>query len=404
MRWCAKWYEAFSDPVIGGYHERLGKGFKPVPTGQRRLVTQCRQLSIYSHAIARGNTRFKPDLKRDFDFIVAKYYNVETGLWAFSLDDDGNVLNTECDLYALSFVIFSFSHYYRATKDERAQTLARQTLLLISARFGVPGQPGLAEGLDVEFRILNQMRRQNPHMHLLEACLFAHETWGESIYERMADDIVALFQDYFFDSEKCLLREYFDTDLSPHPVKGGEVQPGHYFEWVWLLKKHAALKHDHTLHDAVSLRLFEWANDHGWDDYFGGIYDSLWEGDEVLENTKRIWPFCEALKANALMLPLARDRQAVKDRVSAMVDLFEDKYMQKRGFWIEWLNRDLSPATDYMPGTTPYHVYFGITETMDILQSRGEMKSLSGKLSGRAYALRRMLSRGMKTLRLSMAK
>jgi mannose-6-phosphate isomerase len=398
LRWCPKWYGAFSDPD-GGFYERLGKGFKPVLTGQRRLVTQCRQLAVYSHA-ARGMTKASyRDLEKQFDFILGHYRDDATRLWHFALEDNAAVADRTCDLYALSFVIFSFSHYYLATGEERAMTAARGVLTLIDTKFRYEDYAGFAEALDARGEILPKMRRQNPHMHLLEACLFAYETWKDEAYMTMADEIIGLFQKYFYDEKRHVVIEFFSDNLFPHFEKGHYIEPGHAFEWVWLLKKHAGIKGDPAMHDAVALRLLENANAHGWDEKYGGIYDTLLPDGSVVADTKRIWPFCEALKANALMLSVAPDRQAIKDRVADMVNIFEDKYMQKRGFWTEWLSRNLSPATDYMPGTTPYHVYFGITETMEILEKRGAMISYGGKFESAAYALRRTLSKGARNIR-----
>jgi mannose/cellobiose epimerase-like protein (N-acyl-D-glucosamine 2-epimerase family) len=398
LRWVPKWYEAFSDPK-GGFYERLGKGFKPVLTGQRRLVTQCRQLAIYSHA-AQGQTKtpFR-NLEAQFDFIVNHYHDEETGLWHFALEESAAVADRTCDLYALTFVIFSFSHYYRATGDLRAKTLARDALDLVDTKFRCGEFEGFYEALDMRGQPVQRMRRQNPHMHLLEACLFAYETWQDFAYRKMADEIVILFQRHFFDTKNNVVIEFFSDNLFPHMEKGGFIEPGHAFEWVWLLKKHADLGGDPALHDKVCQRLLDKANDDGWDKEYDGIYDTVSPNGRVIADTKRIWPFCEALKANALMLTHASDKQAIKDRVAAMVDVFERKYMQERGFWTEWLDRDLSPAADYMPGTTPYHVYFGITETLDVLEKRGAMISFGGKFEGVAYRWRRALSKAVRNVR-----
>lgn len=398
LRWVPKWYGAFSDPK-GGFYERLGKGFKPVLTGQRRLVTQCRQLSIYSHAAHYQNKTLYKNLKEQFEFIVGRYRDPDTGLWYFSLEDSGAIKDRMCDLYALSFVIFACSHYYRASGDERAAETARDVLELIHKRFRLEDLPGFAEALDVRGRTLPQMRRQNPHMHLLEACLFAHELWGEEIYEIMADELVALFHSYFFNPRERTLTEFFSDALHPHFEQGNRLEPGHYFEWIWLLKKHAGMKRNPLLHAEACAILLDWANRYGWDDAYGGIYDTLGPDGAVIADTKRIWPFCEALKANAMMLDTAADRQAIKDRTREMVEVFEEKYMQERGFWTEWLSRDLKPQTDYMPGTTPYHVYFGIMETWDVIARRGESVSMFAAIEERLYGWRRSLSNMLKRLR-----
>jgi len=401
-RWCPKWYDAFADHSLGGYFERLNRNFKPLQTGQRRLVSQCRQLSIYSHLSAQKSSYFK-QIKDHFDFIVEYYHDPKTGHWWFALDDNVAVKDRYSDLYGICFVIFSFSHYYRATKDERAKDLALQTLHFVNKAFRLPGLPGLAEAVGAaDGQPLSKMRRQNPHMHLLEACLFAHETWGGTEYLAMADDMVGLFYDYFFDRDHSTVCEFFTDDLKPHPVEGRKIEPGHAFEWVWLLKKHAKAHDRPDKHDESALQLLQWANRYGWDEKYGGIYDVLDPSGAVITETKRIWPFCEALKANTLMLNDYGDRQWIKDRVAEMVTVFNDKFMDDRGFWTEWLTRDLRSVTDYMPATTPYHVYFGIMETADILEARGGSKSISSKIKSNVYAFRRDLSLTLKKAKASL--
>ncbi len=397
QRWVSKWYEAFPDPATGGFYERLGKGFKPRMVGNRRLLTQCRQLAIYSHAATTGLIRFKPKLTTLYETMVQKYYVPETGGWRFSLGDDGKPADNTYDLYSLTFVIFSLSHYYRATQDARAKEHADGMLAFIEKNFVLPGKPGYAEAIDEQLKPINRQRRQNPHMHLLEACLFAEDTWGDESYTRMSDQLVDLFYQHFFVPEKTMLCEFFTDDLRPDPGIGHRVEPGHYFEWVWLLKKHAALRGDSARHDEVCEKLLHWANKYGWDKVYGGIFDVLTPEGVVLTDTKRIWPFAEALKANALMIDTVEDRDAIKARMGEMVDVFRERYMRERGFWVEWLNRDLSPATDYMPGTTPYHVYFGIMETRAAIHARGESVSLRSGIGVRLYTWRRGLSYSFRT-------
>ena len=397
QRWVPKWYEAFPDPATGGFYERLAKGFKPRMVGNRRLLTQCRQLAIYSHAYIQRPDIFKPALTAHFEVMLEKYFVPETGGWRFSLGDDGLPADNTYDLYSLTFVIFSLSHYYRATKDDRAKEHAAAMLQFIERNFKLPGKPGYAEAIDENLKPILRQRRQNPHMHLLEACLFAEETWpDQSDYRAMSDHLVELFQQYFYIPDRNMLCEFFTEDLRPDPGIGHRVEPGHYFEWVWLLKKHAALRNDLTHHDEVCLRLLTWANKYGWDKVYGGIFDVLTPEGVVLTDTKRIWPFAEALKANALMIDAAGDRDEIKSRMKDMVNVFRESYMQERGFWVEWLNRDLSPATDYMPGTTPYHVYFGIMETRSVIHARGESVSLRSGIGVRIYSWRRDISRGFR--------
>ena len=237
-------------------------------------------------------------------------------------------------------------------------------------------------------------------MHLFEACLFAYEVFEDDGFLEMSENLVDLFRNYFFQKDQLLLSEYYDSDLVPQAQDGHIVtEPGHYCEWIWLLKKFAALKGEAHCYNAICMPLLEWANAYGWDTEYGGIYDELNANNEVITDTKRLWPFSEALKANALMLDSGVDKEGIKAYIAHMVQVFNDHYMDERGFWTEWLSRDLQPQTDYMPGTTPYHVYFGITESQEALQLRGETKSLRvGVLSG-LYGFRRSMSETVRRAR-----
>lgn len=402
-RWGPKWHDAFRDPALGGYFERLNRNFKPLLTGQRRLVSQCRQLSIYSDlAIIDKSGAYKDTITPAFEFIVDHYHDAQSGHWWFSIDDEGKVKDRYSDLYALAFVIFSFSHYARASGDERAKALADETLNFIKTKFRMNAFAGFAEAVAENGTILDKTRRQNPHMHLLEACLFAHEVWEDAGYLAMADELVGLFFDYFYDSKNKVVCEFFSDDLKPHAADGGRMEPGHAFEWIWLLKKHGAAHNDAKRYDDVCVSMLETANRDGWDTLYGGIYDTLDPSGNVIADTKRIWPFCEALKANVLMLEAGPDRQGLKDRTRDMVHVFRDQYMEERGFWTEWRTRDLSPATDYMPATTPYHVYVGIMETASALDARGGGKSITGALKSGIYGLRRNASLVLKKIKSSL--
>lgn len=363
---------------------------------------------MYAHAGQQPEcTLFKPDLKRHLTAIMQGFKAGQAGAWVFALDDSGNVTDKTLDLYAHAFVIFGLSHYGRVTKDEDARRMAMETLDFIDKKFRT--QKGFVEAMDAEGKVVKTPRRHESHMHLLEACLFAYDTWKEPAFLKMADEIVALFFESFYEAGTNRLSEYFTDALEPSPdLEKGVIlcEPGHYCEWIWLLKKYANAKASPAAYDSVCLKLLEWVNRHGWDNTHGGIYDELDAQGRVVSDTKRLWPFTEAIKANALMLDCIHDphREAAKKHMASMVTLFRDRYMQERGFWTESLNRNLTPATDYMPATSPYHVYFGIMETRDILKSRGSSKSWRAGPRRILYASVRFLSAMVRQARLKLLK
>lgn len=399
QRWVPKWHEAFFDPYAGLFYERVNRNFKPVSTGFRRLLTQTRLLAVFSHALSlRPSLAYSgvtpESLDEAFAGLVKHFHVADTGGWIFSIDEDTNPLDRTYDLYGHAFVIFALSHYDRMAGSASARAMASQTLSFIDQHFRKAGMKGFVEALDDTLRpVPDKPRRHESHMHLLEACLFAAQTWDDPAFMRVADEIVDLFARGFYDSEHQRLSEYFTDDLTPLAQNGNIIcEPGHYYEWIWLLKKHAARRGDAKMYDPLCLQLLDWANRHGWDDVHGGIYDELDPAGAVIADTKRIWPFTEALKANVLMLDSVDDKIDLKENIARMVAVFNEQYMDERGFWTEWLTRDLQPATDTMPGTTPYHVYFGIMESAVVLRARGPSKSWFAWLQGTFYIFARNLS------------
>ncbi len=104
----------------------------------------------------------------------------------------------------------------------------------------------------------------NPHMHLFEAAL-AWEALAErpQAWTALADEIANLALTKFIDQTSGGLREFFDHHWSPHPSdKGRIMEPGHQFEWGWLLARWGALRAD-AVAIAKAERLFEIGISHG---------------------------------------------------------------------------------------------------------------------------------------------
>ena len=393
-RWIPKWAHAFTLHGDGLFHERLDYQFLPVDTGRQRLLTQCRQLAIYAHHLSvRGEGRAcitKNWITERFSAITRAFHIPATGGWRFAIGRDAG--DTVYDLYAHAFVLFMCVWVWRATGLEEAQRLGVSTRLFIRERFPAANGLGYEEQLDENLRPISQIRRQDPHMHLLEAALLAYQSWGLAEDAALAHELVALFDSHFMDAETGCVIEDFDASLTPHPERGHYCEPGHHYEWVWLLWWYEGLFPGGRNLSPLRRTLLDFANQYGLDPEYGGVFNALSLTGEMQEGDKRIWPVTEALKANAIMLCEVEDRDAIKAVLGHLVRILARGYVHKRGFWTETLNRDLSHQTDIMPGTTPYHLYFGVMEALDILKSRGPSKSWGSFWVGVGYHLRRTAS------------
>ncbi len=349
------WFEKFSDNENGGFYERLDRHFKPVNLGYKRLLTQCRQLYIYVYA-DNGSGRFLPRLEKKYGFICKHYYNPATHGWSFNVKDDGSSNDDHLDLYAQSFLILAFSQYAKAANNNEAAGFALETAQLIDQKFRYNGGDGFYEALNADLSPIQKLRRQNPHMHLLEACLFAYDALKDDIYAKLAHEIYDLFTRFFFNSETGTLTEFFEDDLTPHKAEGHRIEAGHHFEWVWLLDYYRRLfpgKKDEAF--AYMEALYDWGCKNGYDSQFGGIFDEQQPSGEILKDTKRVWPLCEAIKAHRVMR--AYQEKRALDCLEKTKKIFKKRYLRKDTGWNESWNRDFTAlAVDYLPGTSVYHL------------------------------------------------
>lgn len=350
-----KWFEKFSDNENGGFHERLDSGFQPVHLGYKRLLTQCRQLYIYVYADA-GTHKFLPRLTAKYAFIRDRYYNPVTNGWAFNVTETGEPNDSHLDLYAQSFLILAFSQYAKAAHNDEAAQLAERTAILIDERFRFSGQKGFYEALNADLSPVLKLRRQNPHMHLFEACLFAYDTLKHDIYAKLAHEIYELFKVSFFNAETGTLTEFFEDDLTPHETEGHRIEAGHHFEWVWLLDYYRRLFPENRQEAFTFMEaLYDWGCKNGYDTQYGGIFDEQDRFGKVLKDSKRVWPLCEAIKAHRAMRPYQEKRALI--HLDETKKIFKKRYLRKDTGWNESWNRDFTALTaDYLPGTSVYHL------------------------------------------------
>ncbi|WP_417527181.1 AGE family epimerase/isomerase [Marinomonas shanghaiensis] len=333
--------------------------------GRVRLLTQCRQLYTFSHACQLTN---RPDweamLPALFNFIVTHYYVNER--WIFSLNDDLSIKDRQSDAYALAFVLLSFSHYYRVTKDDRALILMKKTHLFLLDNMQAKS------GGFYEYYPVNetQIRRQNPHMHLLEGYVAAFQTTQDEDYKKAIHSLLSLAMKRFYHKETKTLREFFSADWQLDEKTGHQVEPGHHFEWVWLLYQANKIlpNSDHT---DLAQELWRTATKHGLAEN-GGIYNQI-DGNTYLpiDKAKRIWPITEYLKAITVM-PIGREEKV--HRIETALNFIQEFYLLPNGRWNEYLNDDNTAKDFPLPGTSSYHIFLGLTEVIVWAKANNDLK------------------------------
>jgi mannose/cellobiose epimerase-like protein (N-acyl-D-glucosamine 2-epimerase family) len=351
------WATAGVDMARGGFHERLDLEGRPVLGVPKRLMVQGRQLYVYCHAALLG---WFPEGRQLADRCVAymldEFYRADGKPgWVYSLEPDGGIGNPMRDAYAHAFVLFGLSWYHRLTGDTQIVPVIDATVAYLDDAFAAPGG-GYLDAVPPP----DAVRRQNPHMHLFEAFIALAEALRGEHYLAHATKMFDLFASRFFQPSSGALCEYMDDALAPLPgAKGRICEPGHHYEWIWLLRRYQHLsKRDVAPYCAA---LYRHADQYGWDKD-GFIVDGLDFSGNVIAHARRSWPHSEGAKANIVEGETGRpgcDQNAARC-LARLMNTFLARPIP--GGWIDHVSAAGAPMIDFMPASTLYHVFGALTE------------------------------------------
>jgi mannose-6-phosphate isomerase len=353
--------DRFADPAHGGFHERLDADGAPLPLGTKRLMVQCRQIYVLSHAALLGDRSGSAAALAGYRFLRRAYHDDRHGGWYFQASAAGAPVDRHKDLYGHAFVLFMLAYLHRAFGDQpegaEAPALAGRTMDILQARLAAP-HGGYWDRASEDWQPDRTLRRQNPHMHLLEAMLALFEATGERRWLDEADALVALLETRFFDAATGTLGEFFTADWSADPVMGHMVEPGHHFEWLWLLHRYADLT-GRAVPPAADT-MFATAMRFGFDAGHGGIIDQHHRDGTALLRSRRIWTTTEAIKAHAV-----RQAAGLAAQPGVLIaQLFRDFLRPAKVGWIETMRADGTVDMTALPGSTPYHLFVAGAEVL----------------------------------------
>lgn len=289
------WTRAGVDRRAGGFHEKLDRSGLPVDEPRRTRVV-ARQIYVFATAARRG---WLPDgdalVEHGLDFLLRRLRQPD-GTYAAKVRPDGTVVDGTFDLYEHAFVLFALAEACRErpARESRLRLEAESLLRTLRLRWSHP-VAGFEEAVPRRLPL-----RSNPHMHLLEAALAWTALSTEStatVWNDLVDELVHLCLDRFIDPRSGGLYELFDGDWRPmDDATGRIVEPGHQFEWAWLLLRCARRRRGADARSAA-LRLLEIGEGHGVDRHRDLAIDALDDGFRVRETTARLWPQTERIKA-----------------------------------------------------------------------------------------------------------
>ena len=215
--------------------ERLDEAGRAVVAMPHRLMVQARQVFVFAHAAHLG---WLPEgaalAETAMELLLARYRNRPAGIggFAFSVDADGVVVDDRRDAYGHAFVLFALAWLHRLDGDFRWLAFADETIEFLDLRLADSRHGGMFDAYPTGAR----GKRQNP------TCICSKPIWRWKRPRRAAATPNGRASWSSCSAPACIGASA-PSCLSISPKTGAirdkpsVFEPGHHFEWIWLLRE-----------------------------------------------------------------------------------------------------------------------------------------------------------------------
>ncbi|THF56632.1 AGE family epimerase/isomerase [Ollibium composti] len=351
------WANVGPDRRHGGFYEAIGFDGDALDK-PKRMRTMARQVYAFAAARRYGWDGPADQLIDQGLAFISRQGRTAAGGWVRALDADGTVLDPVEDSYDQACVLLALAEAHRCGHPG-ALALCHETLVALDVKLRTAGSFGYLDASDAD----PARRRSNPHMHLLEAFLGWHEATGDGGFLTRAEEVIDLFASCFFDPENWTLGECSDAGRTP-ANRIGEFEPGHHFEWAWLIVDFVRRAGRPDL-VAFARKLYATAVANGVNRATGLALGRVSTSGVPLDPVSRSWPQAEAIKA-AIALDSAGGadlKPEIEERVGRLFAWHLDP--APAGLWIDRIGPDGEPLASEVPASILYHLVSALTAYLD---------------------------------------
>ncbi|SDG82662.1 AGE family epimerase/isomerase [Pseudomonas abietaniphila] len=329
--------------------EALDAQHQPLAPQRYRAMACARQLFLFSSFMGHPQVP-DADVRAAalFRSLQRHFHDAEHGGWFYSIDPQGAPLDRRKDLYTHAFIVFACAHYWAKVREPLVESVLNAALNVVAQRFS--DGDGLYESVLAEdWSSLDAGPLQNPLMHLAEAFLATLDVREDADTLAALDNLAEAMQRRFVDIEHGVMLE------KPLDAVGNWSEPGHQFEWFYLLESSEHLRGT-PLHGSLTTA-FAHAQAQGVDQTTGAVAAMLDVDGSVKDGTQRIWAQAEYLRALTL-------RPGSEALLARQLNALQQHFLHPTG-WNECLDSQGKISRSDMPSTTPYHLatcYIGLAE------------------------------------------
>ncbi|MEL6750765.1 MAG: AGE family epimerase/isomerase [Pseudomonadota bacterium] len=353
------WWSNGYDRENGLWREHLDPDTGAPTQDDIRARVQGRQAFVYAHA---GNSGWAGPWHEALAAGLSAtqgHHAGDDGLLRTRTSHQGQIVNDAVLLYDQTFTLLALAEASNIVPE--AEQRALKLLDAIETRFGrKDGGEGFQEAGERPFQA-------NPQMHLFEAAQHWVSRGKSERWHGLADKLAGLAVDHLIDVERGFIYEYFEADWTPSDCPAGNaVEPGHQFEWAWLMHNWSITAQRPELRH-VAERLFA-CGAAGVDPVRKIALDTLSTTLKPTSQRGRLWPQTEWLKAACALQRTASLEEGNTQTVfyTAQVEMAAravDSFLDTPAYGL-WRDKQMTDGTfvqEMAPASSLYHIVGAIS-------------------------------------------
>ena len=360
------WLKNTIDKENGGFIGEINHQNVINNNSEKGAVLNARILWSFSAAYAvEKNPEYLKTAKRAFQYIKDYFFDNEFGGIFWSLQADGKPKDTKNQIYAIAFVIYGLSEFYKIFKNEDALELAQSLFYKIELYSKDYKNKGYLEAFTRDWQEIedlrlsekdaNEKKTMNTHLHIVEAYANLYTIWPNPKLKDSIKEILEVIALYFINKYTWHLKLFFDENWKE---KEDVISYGHDIEAAWLLQWCAETIEDVDLVRSYQKYAVEFAKStkEGIDSD-GGLWYEYEPKEQKLIAEKHWWPQAELWIGMINAWQLTQNEEFLE--ITEKNFEFVEKYIidHKNGEWIWGINQDYTPILKDKVGLwkCPYH-------------------------------------------------
>lgn len=249
------WMNKMTDRERGGFYGRISGEDVLMPNEPKGAILNARILWTFSAAYRLlKKPEYLATATRAKRYLLDFFYDKQFGGIYWSVDCEGNPLDTKKQIYALGFAIYGLSEYARATGDEEALEYAIRLFEVIEKYSFDAEKNGYVEALTRDWQPIadmrlsdkdeNEKKTMNTHLHILEPYANLYRVWKNGRLKTQLKNLIELFVTKILDTQTYHLNLFFEDDWTN---KYHLISYGHDIEASWLIHEAALVLGDETV-------------------------------------------------------------------------------------------------------------------------------------------------------------